>query len=73
MTTYSADCAVVVFSVTDEGSLQEAEEILLTLWTAGSIAAGGAAILVGNKTDLVRTRTVPIDSECFFFYCTYVV
>ncbi|XP_023340502.1 uncharacterized protein LOC111710619 [Eurytemora carolleeae] len=60
LSSYSADCAVVVFSVTDDGSLQEAREVLNILWQSGSLASR-AVILVGNKTDLVRTRTVPID------------
>jgi len=60
LTTYNGDCNVVVFSVTEEDSLQEAEEILDILWKSGNLASR-AAIVVGNKTDLVRTRTVPID------------
>ena len=62
LSSYSADCAVVVFSVTDDGSLQEAREVLNILWQSGSLASR-AVILVGNKTDLVRTRTVPIDGK----------
>ena len=51
-----------MFSVTDDGSLQEAREVLNILWQSGSLASR-AVILVGNKTDLVRTRTVPIDGR----------
>ena len=53
------DALVVVYSVVDDGSLKVAEEILQYLWKTGS-ASDKAVILVGNKSDLVRTRVVPI-------------
>ena len=40
----------------------------LGLYFQGGNLTCNAAIVVGNKTDLVRTRTVPIDSEYTFFY-----
>ena len=59
LATYMPDALVVVYSVVDEGSLKIAEEILQYLWKTGS-ASDKAVILVGNKSDLVRTRAVPI-------------
>ena len=56
------DCVLVVFSVTDTGSMRQAEEILNNLWKSGELNSR-AVIMVGNKTDLVRTRQVPIDGE----------
>ena len=61
LSSYSADCVVVVFSVTDSDSLGEAEEILQYLWKTGSLNTR-ATIVVGNKADLVRSRQVPIDA-----------
>ena len=66
MTSNSGACALVVFSVTEEDSLAEADELLQQLWQAGHLVAN-AAIMVGNKTDLVRTRTVQIDSKCIIY------
>ena len=53
---------VIVFSVTEKESLNEAKEILEDLWQSGDLNTK-AVILVGNKTDLVRTRQVPIDGK----------
>ena len=53
------DCLVIVFSVTDAASLSTAETILQSLCKSGDRSTK-VVILVGNKTDLVRTRTVPI-------------
>ena len=50
---------VIVYSVVDVTSLKIAEDILQYLWKTGS-ATDKATILVGNKSDLVRTRVVPI-------------
>merc|ERR1711928_176150 len=46
-------------SVTDAASLSTAETILQSLCKSGDLITK-VVILVGNKTDLVRTRTVPI-------------
>ena len=59
------DCVVVVFSVTEAGSVKEAEDILQNLWKSGELNTK-ANIIVGNKTDLVRTRQVPIDGKSCF-------
>ena len=53
---------LVVFSLTNPVSLREAELILQKLWQSGDLNTK-AVIVVGNKTDLVRTREVAIDGE----------
>ena len=58
------DCALVVFSLTSSASLREAEVILQKLWQSGNLNPK-VVIVVGNKTDLVRTREVAIDGEFF--------
>ena len=50
---------MIVFSVTDPASLSTAETILQSLCKSGDLITK-VVIVVGNKTDLVRTRTVPI-------------
>ena len=59
MATYIPDAMVVVFSVVDDSTLREGEEILQYLWRTNCLA-DKAVIVVGNKTDLVRTRQVNI-------------
>ena len=54
------DCLVVVFSVADADTFKEAAEILNKTWKSGQLNTK-AVIVVGNKTDLVRAREVPID------------
>ena len=61
------DCLVVVFSVTENSSLKEAEEILQKLWQSGHLNTK-TVIIVGNKTDLVRTREVPIDGNYLYSF-----
>ena len=56
------ECVVVVFSLTDSSSLEETKIILDKLWQSG-VTGSLPLILVGNKTDLVRTRQVTIDGE----------
>lgn len=64
LATYMPDAMVIVYSVVDSDSLNSAEEMLQYLWkTSGSGPVSNsdkAVILVGNKADLVRTRTVSI-------------
>jgi Rad/Gem-related GTP binding protein 1 len=50
---------VVVYSVVSPITLQEAEETLQYLWKTNTMTEK-AVIMVGNKTDLVRTRAVNI-------------
>ena len=59
MSTYMPDALVIVYSVVDNTSLKVAEDILQYLWRTQS-GTNKAVILVGNKSDLVRTRAVPI-------------
>lgn len=59
MATYIPDAMVIVFSVVNSNSVKEAEEILQYLWRTNSVG-NKAVILVGNKTDLVRSRCVNI-------------
>lgn len=47
----------VVFSSSDRNSLEIAESILQTLWALDTISTK-AVILVANKADLVRSRTI---------------
>ena len=63
-----SDCVLVVFSLTSSVSFREAELIMQKLWQSGDLNSK-VVIMVGNKTDLVRTREVPIDGWYFeFFY-----
>ncbi len=57
MSTYIPDAMVVVYSVDSTGTLKMAEETLRYLMDSGS-CTNKAVILVGNKTDLVRSRVV---------------
>ncbi|XP_059089363.1 uncharacterized protein LOC131885351 isoform X3 [Tigriopus californicus] len=59
LATYIPDAMVVVFSVVDNETLGEAEEILQYLWRTNCMN-DKAVIMVGNKTDLVRSRQVNI-------------
>ena len=56
------ECIVVVFSLADSSSLEDTKLILDKLWQSG-VTGTLPLILVGNKTDLVRTRQVPIEGE----------
>lgn len=51
------DAFVVMYSVIDKASFQKAEEYLALLHDL-DLMRGKAAILVGNKVDLVRSRIV---------------
>ena len=53
---------MVVFSLTDRESFDHIKVILDRLWQSG-VLGFIPVILVGNKTDLVRIRQVPIDGE----------
>ena len=64
LSTYMPDALVIVYSVVDTDSFKKAEEILQYLWRTNS-ATDKAVILVGNKSDLVRTRVVSIVGKTF--------
>ncbi|XP_065332259.1 uncharacterized protein LOC135934443 [Cloeon dipterum] len=57
ITTYEPHAYVVVYSVAERESKLAAEETLQFLWKTASVGTK-AVILVGNKTDLVRSRVV---------------
>ncbi|XP_022237426.1 GTP-binding protein RAD-like [Limulus polyphemus] len=58
-TTGSADAYVVVYSVTERETFEIAVDILFGLRERGYTSTK-AVILIGNKSDLVRSRTVSI-------------
>ena len=60
LATYMPDAMVIVYSVVDSSSLNSAEEMLQYVWKTNGSGSDKAVILVGNKSDLVRTRTVSI-------------
>ena len=61
---------MVVFSVTDKESIKEAAMIMEELWQSGDINTK-SIILVGNKSDLVRTRQVPIDGILILLFFSF--
>ncbi|CAB4068128.1 unnamed protein product [Lepeophtheirus salmonis] len=73
VSTYVPDAMIVVFSVVNKDSLQTAESILEYLWRSGS-NTDKAVIMVGNKSDLVRSRVVSIvdaKSKATSYDCKY--
>ncbi|XP_022241267.1 GTP-binding protein RAD-like, partial [Limulus polyphemus] len=78
--TGSADAYLVVYSVTDRDTFENAVDILFKLREQG-YTAKRAVILVGNKSDLVRSRTVSteegksvaISYECKFMETSAVI
>ncbi|XP_023703119.2 mucin-5AC isoform X2 [Cryptotermes secundus] len=57
ISSYEPHAYCVVYSTVDRASLRCAEETLQFLWKSDTVSSK-AVILVGNKTDLVRSRTV---------------
>ncbi|XP_059485378.1 uncharacterized protein LOC132202463 [Neocloeon triangulifer] len=57
ITTYEPHAYVVIYSVAERETMLAAEETLQFLWKKASVGTK-AVILVGNKTDLVRSRAV---------------
>jgi GTPase SAR1 family protein len=72
LTTYDPHAFVLIYSITDRGSFQFAEEVLKYLWRE-SCTKEKAVILVGNKVDLARSRiikcegNVSLNNICFPF------
>nr|CAD7203519.1 unnamed protein product [Timema douglasi] len=60
--TYEPHAYCVVYSTVDRTSLRVAEETLQYLWKTDSVSSK-AVILVGNKTDLVRSRAVTTEEN----------
>ncbi|XP_034947313.1 uncharacterized protein [Chelonus insularis] len=57
ITAYEPHAYCVVYSTTDRASARVAENVLQTLWRSDLVSTR-AVILVGNKADLARSRTV---------------
>ena len=66
ITTYEPHAYVVIYSVAEKETMLAAEETLQFLWKSASVGTK-AVILVGNKTDLVRSRAVTTDGELVFY------
>lgn len=58
MSTYEPHGCVVVYSVVQRSSFRQAEEIINYLWRE-HVTRDKAVILVGNKADLARSRSIP--------------
>ena len=63
---------MVVFSLTNPASLRVAEQILQEFLQSGELNTK-AVIVVGNKTDLVRTREIPVDGDDYQLLTTILV
>ncbi|XP_037050970.1 ras-related protein RSR1 isoform X2 [Bradysia coprophila] len=57
LSSYNPHGYCVIYSSSDRNSFVSAERIIQALWTSENIAQR-AVILVGNKADLVRSRTI---------------
>ncbi|KAG8223026.1 hypothetical protein J437_LFUL001348 [Ladona fulva] len=57
LSTYAPHACVVVYSVVDRATFKAAEDTLRYLWKE-NFTMEKAVILVGNKADLARARTI---------------
>lgn len=57
LNTYEPHGCVIVYSITQRSSFQQAEEIIRYLWRE-NVCKEKAVILVGNKVDLARSRAI---------------
>jgi hypothetical protein len=62
ISSYEPHAYCVVYSTVDRASLRCAEETLQCLWKSDTVSSK-AVILVANKTDLVRSRTVTTEGK----------
>lgn len=62
LSSYDPHGYCVIYSSADRGSFNLAERVLQGLWTTENIAQK-AVILVANKADLARSRTVTSEGE----------
>lgn len=63
------DAYIIVYSVTDKSSFEKASELRIQLRRARQ-SENIPIILVGNKSDLVRSREVSVDGKRVqFTYC----
>lgn len=60
------DAYIIVYSVTDKSSFEKASELRIQLRRARQ-SENIPIILVGNKSDLVRSREVSVDGESVCF------
>lgn len=60
------DAYIIVYSVTDKSSFEKASELRIQLRRARQ-SENIPIILVGNKSDLVRSREVTVDGKLFTF------
>lgn len=60
------DAYIIVYSVTDKTSFEKASELRIQLRSARQ-TDNIPIILVGNKSDLVRSREVSVDGKTVFF------
>ncbi|XP_071037821.1 GTP-binding protein RAD-like [Parasteatoda tepidariorum] len=67
--TEEADAYIVAYSVTDRASFEKAVDILFSLRERG-LTYSKAVILVGNKSDLARTREIAVE-EGKSIACSY--
>lgn len=73
LSSYDPHGFLVIYSSADRGSFLIAERVLQTLWTSENIAQK-AVILVGNKADLARSRSVSSEGKlCHFMFFTLIV
>lgn len=61
------DAYIIVYSVTDKVSFEKASELRIQLRRARQ-SEDIPIILVGNKSDLVRSREVSVDGEMLFYH-----
>lgn len=62
------DAYIIVYSVTDKVSFEKASELRIQLRRARQ-TEDIPIILVGNKSDLVRSREVSVDGKRHLFNC----
>lgn len=63
-----------MYSVVDERSFHVAEQMLLFLWKGEYIHTRGV-ILVGNKSDLERTRKIQTNGKItkYLYYISFII
>lgn len=66
LSSYDPNGYCVIYSSADKSSFLVAERILQALWTSENIAQK-AVILVANKADLARSRTVSSEGMYIYF------
>lgn len=62
LSSYDPHGFLVIYSSSDRSSFSVAERVLQALWTSENIAQK-AVILVGNKSDLARSRSVSTEGS----------